>query len=163
MLKRFGSTIFYPRPPLNTPLTISVCVFADAGRLCDQAQLFYICGILLGPLENYSPFYTVSWMSHKSRRPVKSIAAAEILAVGEGIDEGKMIKYALSDILGIEIKLIAVTDSKDLFNSLYTQRNATDRSVRADVNVIRFDFETKAVDIMAVSYTHLTLPTILLV
>ena len=50
--------------------------------------------------------------------------------------------------LGINAKLIVITDSKDLYNSLSTQPNATDRSVRADVNVIRFDFETKAVDSM---------------
>ena len=59
-----------------------------------------------------------------------------------------MAKFALSEMLGITAKLIIVTDSKDLYNSLSTQRNATDRSVRADVNVIRFDFETKAVDEM---------------
>ena len=59
-----------------------------------------------------------------------------------------MAKFALSEMLGITVKLIIVTDSKNVYNLVSTQRNATDRSVRADVNVIRFYFETKAADEM---------------
>ena len=144
--QRFGSSVSYPQPPQKQDFTMNVCVFADAGRQCDHGQLSYVCGLLLGPLEKGSTFYTLSWMSQNSRRTVKYVAAAEIVAVGEAIDEGKMAKFALQDMLKIDVHLIVVTDSKDLYNSLSTQRNATDRSVRADVNVIRFDFETKAVD-----------------
>lgn len=45
----------------------------------------------------------------------------------------------------MEIELLIALDSKDLFSSLSTQRNSIDRSIRADVNVIRFEFETKSV------------------
>lgn len=34
-------------------------------------------------------------------------------------------------------------DSKDLYQALTTQRNSVDRSVRGDVNCIRFLFETE--------------------
>ena len=37
--------------------------------------------------------------------------------------------------------LIVVLDSKDLYTSLSTQRKSIDRSVRADVNYIRYQFE----------------------
>ena len=80
-------------------------------------------------------------MSHKARRPVKSTAAAEILAAGEAIDDGKMLTQTLSILLGRKIELLIVLDSKDLFTSLSTQRNSIDKSVRGDVNVIRFEFE----------------------
>ena len=133
VLKKFGTLISYPRPPLNEELSVTVCVFADAGRLQDHGQLSFLCGVLLGPLVIDAPFYTVSWISHKSKRPVRSTAAAEILAVGEAIDEGKVVKATLSELLGISLKLMVLTDSKDLYNSLSTQQNATDRSVRADV------------------------------
>ena len=146
ILKRHGAITSYPRPPLNTAFPISVCIFADAGRVCDHGQLSCLAGILLGQLQKDSPFYPVWWMSHKSRRPVKSIASAEILAVGEAVDEGKCLKDTMIQLLGIKIELIVVTDSKDLYNSLSTQRNATDRSVRADVNVIRYELETNSVD-----------------
>ena len=44
------------------------------------------------------------------------------------------------------VDLIVCTDSKDIFKTLSTQRNSVDRSIRSDVNVIRYDFETKQVN-----------------
>lgn len=41
-----------------------------------------------------------------------------------------------------EIPLIVAVDSKDLFNPLSTQRNDADKLICADVNVIRYKFET---------------------
>lgn len=148
-LQKIGTTTAYPRPPLNTDLEPSIVVFADAGRHESHGQLCYISGLLLGPLCKESTFYTLSWASHKSRRPVKSIGAAEIMAVGEAIDDGKVLKSALSTILGFKLQLTVITDSKDLYTSLSTQRNSVDKSIRADVNVIRFEYETHAVDTVA--------------
>lgn len=93
-----------------------------------------------------SIYHASSWISHKSKRLVKSVPAAEILAATEGIDEGKMIAQAYSEILGFDIKLRLCVDSKDLFTSLSTQRNSIDRSIRGDVGCIRFEFQTGAVD-----------------
>lgn len=39
-------------------------------------------------------------------------------------------------------------DSKDLFATLSTCRNVADRSIRGDVSVIRYEFETRNVDRM---------------
>ena len=120
-------------------------VFADADRHESHGQLCYIAGLLLGPLKSDSTFYTISWPSHKSRRPVKSIGAAEILPVGEAIDEGKVLKSAISVHIGQKLQLVVITDSKYLFNSLATQIISIDKSFRADLNVIRFEYETHAV------------------
>lgn len=113
----------------------------DAGRTVDHGQLSFISGLLIGPLQVGSVFHTISWLSHKSKRPVKSTAAAETLAASEAIDEGKVLKKAFSVLFGFTVPLIIVIDSKDLYTSLSTQRNSIDRSIRADVNIIRFDFE----------------------
>ena len=67
------------------------------------------------------------------------------MAAGEAIDEGKIIAQAYSTLLGYKVNLIVALDSKDLFQSLSTQRNSIDKSIRADVNVIRHEFETKNV------------------
>ena len=77
---------------------------------------------------------------------MRSTAAAEVLAVGEGLDEGKVIKSVISLVLNHSVKLLVATDSKDLFTSLSTQRNSIDKSIRADVNVIRYEFQTRSVD-----------------
>lgn len=64
-------------------------VFGDTSRCCEYAKLSVLTGIRVGPLQNGLLFHTQSWLTHKSRRPVVSTAAAEILAVGDAIDEGK--------------------------------------------------------------------------
>lgn len=51
-------------------------------------------------------------------------------------------------LLGCYIELVIVVDSKYLFTSLSTQKNSINRSNRADVNVIHFEFETGSVDEM---------------
>ena len=145
-LQKIGTQSCYPKPPHNTPVTVSIVVFADAGKTGDHGQLSFIGGLLLGPLTKGSNFYPLSWSSHKSRRPVRSIGAAEILAVGEAIDEGKILKSVVSSIVNANVKLLVATDSKDLFNALSTQRNSIDKSIRGDVNLIRFEYETHSVN-----------------
>lgn len=129
----------------STVQKLSVVVFSDAGRTCGHGQLCFIAGLLIGDFRQGSIFHTVSWSSRKSKRPVKSVGAAEILAAGEAIDEGKIIAQAYSILLGMKMDLLIALDSKDLFQSLSTQRNSIDKFIRADVNVIRHEFETQNV------------------
>ena len=100
-LKKLGSAIKFQCPSDNKAYGLSVLVFADAGRPNDSAQLSVICGLLIGPLDEGSVYHTVSWLSHKWKRPVRSIAAGEILAAGEGIDEGLVLKRTYSLLLDI--------------------------------------------------------------
>ena len=46
----------------------------------------------------------------------------------------------------MHIELLNALDSKDLFETLSTCRNSIDRSIRADVSVIRYEFETHKVN-----------------
>lgn len=80
------------------------------------------------------------------KRPVKFIGAAKILAPSEAIDEGEMLKIALTLLRYNNITLLVALDSRDLFTTLSTQRNIVDKSTRADVNVIRYEFETQHVN-----------------
>ena len=120
-------------------------VFADASKSNENGQLGIVTGLLIGDLCEGSVLHNISWISHKSKRPVKSVPAAEILAAAEGIDEGKMISGAYSEIFNMEVDLKIFVDSKDLFTSLSTQRLSIDRSIRGDVGSIRFEFQTGAV------------------
>jgi len=52
-----------------------------------------------------------------------------------------MLSATLSDIFNVHVLLHIVVDSKDLFNTLSTQRNSIDKSIRPDVSVIRHEFE----------------------
>lgn len=78
----------------------------------------------------------LSWISHKSHRPVKSIEAAKILVVPYEIDEGMILKRLFRAILGLRINFVVALDSRELSTSLLTQYNSIDKSIRADVNCI---------------------------
>lgn len=69
----------------------------------------------------------IDWSSHRFKSPVWSTAAAEILATGEAIDDGRMLATTLHRIYGANIPLCVAVDSKDLFNSVSTQWNNIDR------------------------------------
>lgn len=53
---------------------------------------------------------------------------------------------ALMVLLNMEMNLVLLLDSKDLFENLSTCRNSTDRSIRADDSVILYEFETHHVN-----------------
>ncbi|PXF41499.1 hypothetical protein BWQ96_08781 [Gracilariopsis chorda] len=146
LLKRRGSVLKFARQ--NGEMQCGIVLFCNASHSTDHGQLGFVAGMLFGDLSLDSVFHTMSWSSHKSRRPVKSIGSAEILTSGEAIEEGKVLAKAYSKLLGFEIGLWIVFDSKDLYGTLSTCRNASDRSIRGDVSVIRFDFETKKIERM---------------
>lgn len=110
--------------------------FSNAGTQNDHGQLSYLAGLLAGPLAQGSLLYTLRWTSHKSKRRVKSIGAADILAAAEAIDEEKILKSAPSTLLCTCVPLAVALDSWNLFTSLSTQQNSVDKPIQAYANVI---------------------------
>lgn len=97
---------------------------------------------MFGELQEGSVIRFLSWISHKSRRPVKSTAAAEILAAGEAIDEIVVLRPAIESLYQVKVRTAVLADSKDLYGPLSSQRHPRDKSVRGDVNAIRYYYET---------------------
>lgn len=93
-----------------------------------------------------SDFHVLVWSSHKAKPPVRSIGAAELLTAGETIDEGKVLAQSLSTIIKRSINQIIAVDSKDLLQPLSTQYNSIDKSILADINVIRYEFKSNNID-----------------
>ena len=145
-LKHFGTTSTFRALEKGT-FDISVVIFADAGRPSDHGQLAYIAGLLIGDLKQGSIFHTVGWRSHLSMRPTKSSGSEETLAAGEAIDDGKIIAATYNLLLGEGIPLLIGVDCKDLFNCIYTCHTPTDKSIWADVSLIRHKFVTHKVNI----------------
>lgn len=77
------------------------------------------------------------------KKTSQSSASAEILAPGDAIDEGKLIAATYTILLSNKIPLSIVVDSKYLFTSLSRFRVPEDKSIRADVQLIRYNFETR--------------------
>lgn len=140
-----GTTICYLRPKRNQDHKMSVVIFEDASRIDKSCQIGIISGLLPGELKKGYVFHTF-WISHKCKRPVKSVLAAESLAAAEAIDEGEQLSKAFSENFRVEVKLLICVDSKELFTYLSTQILSLDKSIRCDVVCIRFEFETGEVD-----------------
>ncbi|PXF49341.1 hypothetical protein BWQ96_00915 [Gracilariopsis chorda] len=140
-LKKRRTCALFHRPPVGC-YPVSLLVFADASRTFDHGQLGFVTGLMFGEITEGSVFHPISWSLHNSRRQVKPIGSEETLAAGEAIDEGKVLANAFRKLLAVKVDLFVVVDSKDLFDTLSTCRNATDRSIRAEVSVIRYEFET---------------------
>ena len=156
VLKKHGTSICYVKPKKGD-FKLFALINADANQQSDRKQLSYLAGLLFGNLESGSVFRVLSWSSHKSQSPIKSVTSAETLAAGEAIDEGKVLVKALEALLGTELKLWITVDSKDLFSTLLTCRLATDRSIRGHVSSIIFEFATKNVSSMICDHRKINL------
>ena len=143
---KLGTAISYDKPTEKKEFEVSVLVFADASRKQDDGQLAYVCGLLIRCFQRGSTFHTVSWSSRKSDKPVKSIGAAKIPAASDAIDEGNVMKKAFEVLLNINVRLILAVDSKNLYESLSTTHQSSDRSIRAEFSVIGYEFETHNID-----------------
>lgn len=126
---------------------LSLLVLTDASIICEKCQLGLIPELLIWKLRNNAPYHVLSWMSYKSKQVVKSVPVAEILVAAEVIEGGKVLTGTYAEIMNMEIKLWIYVDSKDIFTSLWAQRNSIDNSIKRDVSWIRYEFQTKAVEI----------------
>lgn len=96
-------------------------------------------------MDKNSIIHVISWSSIKARRPVKSVASAEVLAASAGVDEAKLIAAAYAHLLQREVDVIVVVDSLDLHGTITTTHLPTDSSIRSDVASLRYDFDTHAI------------------
>lgn len=95
----------------------------------------------MGEFAQDSILHCASWLSHRSKPPAKSASTAVSLAAVEAINEDKILATTYSELLDMRIGIHLCLCSDDLFSSLSTQRNFIDRSIRADVDCIRYQFQ----------------------
>lgn len=79
-LQKLGSTITFELPSDTRSYHLKVVVFLDTARSNDHGQLAHVSGLVIGELSQNSIFHTLGWCSQKSKRPTKSVGAAETLA-----------------------------------------------------------------------------------
>lgn len=61
----------------------------------------------------------------------------------EAIHEGNILKTAFSTLLCTQLRLVGALTSRDLLTFLSTQRNSVDKSIQADIKVIRYEHKTR--------------------
>ncbi|KAA8493329.1 Transposon Ty1-ER2 Gag-Pol polyprotein [Porphyridium purpureum] len=86
----------------------------------------------------------LAWKSTKSRRVVRSVLAAEVSAMCEGLDLGLYLCTVLRD-LGAQVALDLVTDSKSIFDTIVSKKFPTEKRLLIDLSVLRDAFEKSEV------------------
>lgn len=66
------------------------------------------------------------------------------MVTGEAIHIGKILVKSYAQLIDINLWFIIVVDSKEIFTTLFTQRQSIDMSIRGDVSVIWFKYKKKA-------------------
>lgn len=74
-LSTFGPHINYPRPSDKTIYKLVSLAFADASKAHIYEQLRIWTGLLLRKFDQNSSFHCNSWLSYKSKQPVKPVSA----------------------------------------------------------------------------------------
>lgn len=87
-------------------------------------------------------FQDASWLSHKSKGPVKVVSAIYILSWAGAIHEAKTTSSAYCEISNTVIRVRTAVDSKDLFTFFSTKRNSTHRTISEGVDSIRLESQT---------------------
>lgn len=123
-------------------------MLSDASRSVEKGQLGFIGGLMFRNLRQGSIFHTITWGSHLAERPTISTGSAEILACSEAISEGQATVGAYQTLLIISVHLCCIAESKDLWSTLSTCRVPEDKSIRANVGLIRYQHETHQINQM---------------
>lgn len=86
-LKQLSTTIKFKNPSDNNQYAVSILFYTYTNSVGYYGQLYYETGLLIGDVKQGVVFHNIVWTYHISKKPVKSIEAAEILSDSEGIYE----------------------------------------------------------------------------
>lgn len=118
----------------STAITVFVCWCRTV--LIHQLSFFNV--ISSKPIQRGWIFHLLSCSSQKSRRPIRSIAAAEILAAKEALEEVLLLINALEIFQGTTLSPAILSNPKQIYKFLSSQRSSSDKSVRGAVTDIQF-------------------------
>ena len=141
-----GTVTKYVRPEDRGRIFLNIVCFADASKTDDKGQLGMVTGLMIGELSTGAVFHSLIWFSKRAKRPVKSVASAEVLATGAAADEGMLLKNACIKLFGVNIELCVIVDTMDLFDTISTKRLPTDKAIKGDVASLRYDYEIGAMN-----------------
>ena len=94
------------------------------------AYLVYLCDV-------NGTCSLLSWQSRKIRRVVRSTLAGETLALVEGIDSALFIQNFWKEITLQQLPVFCFTDSKSLFDAVYSNHSVLEKSLRSDIGSIK--------------------------
>ncbi len=115
----------------------AILVFSAASRTLDSGRMGVLQGYLLDTFRKIQYSRNPLGFEH-----VKPPCSFHWCSRDPAIDEGKVLKKAMSTLIGIYVDTIIAIDSNDLMQCRYS----IGKSIRGNVDLIRYQFETRHVD-----------------
>lgn len=116
-------------------------MFSYARLRCKAGHLSFLAGLLIDTMVKNSVFCLLSWFSYKAKLIVRLTGTVENIAAGKAVDRGKKTSRVPSKVRGCKVSLLVAMDSEDLYRALPTPRNNVEKSIRADMNVLHYEFK----------------------
>lgn len=152
-----GEDLYLKFPPLKALDDLTMLVFADAsyGNLPKgNSQAGYV--ILLCD-SDYS-CCPISWSSFRLSRVARSTLSAETLAMSEALDNAILLSKIYGEVLHNKrsgsIPIVALTDSRSLFNASGTTNLIQEKRLRVDIASIRQMIENQEIKLVWIDSIH---------
>ncbi|KAL5272502.1 hypothetical protein ACHWQZ_G000641 [Mnemiopsis leidyi] len=123
---------------------LQILCFSDAslGNLSKNSARGFLIFLTDGIASNL-----IAWSSGKVKRVVHSIFAAETLSCTDGTAAAIMIRQLLSEILFKDptsdtIPIVALTDSKQLYDSIHSSSQCSDKRLALDIAMLQENLRT---------------------
>jgi hypothetical protein len=139
---RQTSEVYLRYPKLDSQ-TIRMVVYTD-GSMANNGDLSPQVGYITVLSDASGRCCVLAFSSHKSGRIVRSSLAAETLAMSDGYDQAYTMRHDIHNMMGFDIALLILTDSKSLFDVITRRQHTTKRLVN-DVVAIREGFRTRSI------------------
>ena len=97
--------------------------------------------------ENTNCLNPIQWQSKRIKRIVRSALAAECLALQDGVEAAYLIREMIKELLGNSLKIIAMTDSKSLFDAINSTKSVDDKRLRPDIAALKEKHELGEVNV----------------
>ena len=102
--------------------------------------------LLIGTLSPSYVFYTLTQHSKRAKRSVQSVTSTQVLGTSAAADKSFILKSAYCKLLGVNVGLPVIVDTKVLCDTISAKRLPTDKAIKGDVASTRYDFEACQID-----------------
>ena len=126
-------------PKLNNLENAKLLVFSDAsfGNVSNGGSQ---AGYVVLVVDDERNCVVIHWGSHRIKRVVRSVLAAETMAMSDAVDMAYVINVMLSDMIfsdGRRLKIVCYTDSHSLSDAIRTSNTTKEKRLLIDIAALR--------------------------
>ena len=146
MLKQSNQYVHDHKASIRIPKldcnSLRIIAYGDAAFV-NNADLSSQLGLIVLLTDDNRNAIPLSYKSYKSRRVARSILSAEVIAFAELFNDALKIRKQLEFVLRQPISVHILTDSKSLFDIIYTGSRTSQKRVILDIYASRMQIKHK--------------------